>query len=230
MKVREILVGVVLLSVALSTITANPLSLPVDVKIFPRETKRTVEPAAMPLVFEDDVFSSAYYDTLAILRTGNRCSQFFGGTSTVDIFDSLIAKMHKDYFKADIGIRMTGLTENILNVQTNRAYRMFEKVELNGNGPFYRDKYSDSAQPLPGIGTYGPDTREARVLMLLHELGHTIKSDEGKWLLPNDGDDESLSRRNSVKVEKVCGEEISNLGRAAGKTAETAKAGKASHH
>lgn len=230
MKVREILVGVALFSVALSTIAASPLPLTAEVEFFPRQTNRTVDPSALPLVLEDDVFSSAYYDTLAILRARNRCSEFFGGASTVDIFDQLIARMRKDYFKADIGIRMTGPTSNILNAQTNRGYRMFEKVELNGNGPFYRSKYSDSAHTLPGIGTYGPDTREARVLMLLHELGHTIKADDGKWLLPNDGDDESLSRRNSMKVEKVCGEEISNLGRVEGKTEEMARTAVVSRH
>jgi hypothetical protein len=62
-------------------------------------------------------------------------------------------------------------------------------------------------------------------LMLLHELGHTIKSDDGKWLLPDDGGDDSLSRRNSMKIEKVCGAEISNRSRVEGKTEETAKAG-----
>ena len=230
MKIREILVGVALLSATLSTITANPLPRLTDIEIFPGETNRTVEPSALPLVREDDVFSSAYYDAVAILRAGNRCSEFFGGVSTVDILDRLIAKMHKDYFKADIGIRMTGETENILNTQTNRRYRMFENVELNGNGPFYRNTYSDSAVPLPGIGTYAPGTREARVLMLLHELGHTIKGDEGKWLLPNDGDDESLSLRNSMKIEKICGDEISNLGRVEGKAEETARAAEVSRH
>ena len=228
MKVREILIGIALLALALSSIAANPL--PVISDLFLSQPNVLVDPSALPLVLEDDVFGSAYYDTLAILRSENRCSEFFGGTSTVDIFDRLIAKMHKNYFSADIGIRMGGETENILDNQTNRRYRMFEKVELNGNGPFYKNKYSDSVRTLPGIGSYRPDTREARVLMLLHELGHTIKRDDGKWLLPNDGDDESLSRRNSLTVEKVCGEEISKLGRVEGKTDELANAAEASHH
>jgi hypothetical protein len=227
MKVREILIGVALLSVALNTIAANPLPLMAEVEIFPRETNRTLEPSALPLVLEDDVFSSAYYDTVAILGTENRCSKFFGGPSTVDIFNQIIAKMRKDYLSANVGIRMSGTTASVLDFQTNRAYRLFEKVIINGNGPFFRSKYPDSAS-LPGIGTYGPDTRQARVLMLLHELGHTIKSDEGKWLLPDDGGDESLSRRNSMKIEKVCAEEISNRSRVEGKTEETAKAGELS--
>lgn len=228
MKIREILTGIALLALALSAIAANPL--PVISDSFPSQPNVPVDPSALPLVLEDDVFGSAYYDTLAILNSENRCSEFFGGTSTVDIFDRLIAKMQKNYFSADIGIRMGGETENIFDNQTNRRYRMFEKVELNGNGPFYKNKYSDSVRSLPGIGTYGPDTREARVLMLLHELGHTIKGDDGNWLLPNDGADESLSRRNSLKVEKVCGEEISKLGRVNGKTDELANVAEASHH
>ena len=223
MKIRETLIGIALVAAVVSTSAAKPLPLILEDEVFPSEASLTVDPSASPLVLEDDVFGSAYYDALAILGSENRCSEFFGGTSTVDIFERLIAKMHKNYFSADIGIRMAGETENILNAQTNRRYRMFEKVELNANGPFYKNKYSDSARTLPGIGTYGPDTREARVLMLLHELGHTIKGDDGKWLLPNDGGDESLSRRNSLKIEKVCGGEISKLGRVEGKTEELAK-------
>jgi hypothetical protein len=200
-----------------------------DVEIFPLATNRTLEPSTLPLVVEDDVFGSAYYDTLAILSTENRCSKFFGGPSTVDIFNQIIAKMRKDYFSANVGIRMSGTTVSVHDFQTNRAYRLFEKVIINGNGPFYRSRYPGSAS-LPGIGAYGPDTREARVLMLLHELGHIVTADDGKWLLPNDGNDEKLSRHNSMEIEKICGNEIANLGRAEGKTESAAKADNVKRH
>lgn len=66
---------------------------------------------------------------------------------------------------------------------------------------------------MPGVGTFQANTREVRVLMLLHELGHVVKTDEGKWVLPDDGDDSELSRKNTRTVESVCGGEIRNLGK-----------------
>jgi len=56
------------------------------------------------------------------------------------------------------------------------------------------------------------NTREARVLMFLHELGHIVKAD-GNWRLPDDGRDAGLSRANTRKIENVCGDEIRNLGK-----------------
>jgi hypothetical protein len=231
MKVGEVLFGAAMFSVALGTIAANRLPLTSDNKILSHEAPRTVEPStALPLVQEDKVFSSAYYDTVAILSADNRCSEFFGGPSTVDIFNQIIAKMRKDYLPANIGIRMSGTTASVINTQTNRAYRLFEKVAVNGNGPFYRTKYPHSDQSLPGIGTYEPASRESRVLMLLHELGHTVKADDGEWYCRNDGKDEILSRRNSLLIEKVCGEEIANLGNTEGSIEVMAQAPASTDH
>jgi hypothetical protein len=231
MKIQKILFGLALLSVAVNTIGATPLLATVEIEVLASEANPLIEPSAnLPLVAEDDVFSSAYYDTLAILGTTNRCSEFFGGPSTIEVFNQLIAKMRKDYFSSDIGIRMSGVTSNIFNTATNRKYRLFKQVTLNGNGAFYRSKYLNSIQSLPGIGTYRSDTREARVLMLLHELGHIVTADDGKWLLPNDGNDEKLSRRNSMEIEKICGNEIAHLGRAERKTESAAKADKVKPH
>jgi hypothetical protein len=83
---------------------------------------------------------------------------------------------------------------------------------------------------LPGIGTYEPASRESRVLMLLHELGHTVKADDGEWLLPNDGKNAILSRRNSLLIEKVCGEEIASLGNTEGSIEVMAQAPASTHH
>jgi hypothetical protein len=56
-----------------------------------------------------------------------------------------------------------------------------------------------------------------------------VKTDDGKWLLPNDGEDEELSRRNSMKVEQICGEEISKLRQSEGKAEATPPAAEVSH-
>src|ERR1700682_5621342 len=143
MTVREILFGLALFSVALNTI-ANPLPLTADLKFESRVPREGTPTTDLPLVLEDNVFSSAYYDVVEILSSRNRCSEFFGDSTTIGVFNQMVAKMRKDYFSADIGIRMSGKTENILNKQTNRIYRLFEKVSLNGNGPFYRSRKFNS--------------------------------------------------------------------------------------
>jgi hypothetical protein len=49
--------------------------------------------------------------------------------------------------------------------------------------------------------------------MFLHELGHLIKGQDGKWLLPDDGQSAETSRSNSEKIEEVCKEQIRNVGK-----------------
>jgi hypothetical protein len=39
-----------------------------------------------------------------------------------------------------------------------------------------------------------------------------MKGPDGNWLLPDDGGNEELSRNNSFKIEKVCGEQITRVG------------------
>jgi hypothetical protein len=161
------------------------------------------------------VLGSAYYDTLSILSTNNACSDFFGGSAaSVDVFNRFIGKVRKDYFSASIGMRMTGSTTNMFNATTKIQYRLFERVLLNANGVFYRRRTSNVDPDLLGVGSFKPNTKEVRVLILLHELGHVMKGQDGNWLLPDDGQDEDLSRRNSRKIEEVCGDEIKKLSKA----------------
>jgi hypothetical protein len=82
------------------------------------------------------------------------------------------------------------------------------KSSINANGAFYRRANFRSEQTVPGVGSFRPNTREVRLLILLHELGHMIRGLDGNWLLPDDGGNESLSRDNSRKIEKVCGDQI----------------------
>jgi hypothetical protein len=165
------------------------------------------------LISEDKVLGSAYYDTLNILQSENRCSDFFGGTTAAGIFNELVSKIRKDSLSVDIGIRMSGLTTHIHDARTKKSYRIFEKVSLNSRGPFYRRKTTLMDPAVPRVGRFSPNTKEARVLMLLHELGHVIKGSDGRWLLPDDGHDESVSRANSNKIEDICDEQIQKLGK-----------------
>lgn len=218
MRLHQFLITTVLVSLALSTARAVAPTDPKDaarpdaaidssftangnVRV-PLATVRT------RLIAEDKVMASAYYDTLSILSTFNRCSDFFGGpAAAVDIFNRMIGQVEKDYFSAAIGMEMSGITMNFSNAETQAEFRLFDKVMLNVNGPFYRRVSGSDGR----VGSFSPSTREARVLIFLHELGHVVKGPDGKWLLPNDGDDGALSRRNSTTVEKICGNEIKGL-------------------
>jgi hypothetical protein len=49
------------------------------------------------------------------------------------------------------------------------------------------------------------------MLMMLHELAHLVKGDDGKWLIPDDGDDPYLSAQNTRTVEKHCYDTIRDV-------------------
>lgn len=164
-----------------------------------------------PLIAEDKIVATAYYDTLSILSAPNECSDFFGGPDAIEIFNGFISRLRRGFFSSSIGIRMSGSTMNVVNAKTRKQYRLFDKVQINGNGPFYRKKYTNAQAFVSGIGKFGANTNEARVLMFLHELGHVVKGESGKWLLPDDGADDSRSRENTKKIEDVCGQQIQNL-------------------
>jgi hypothetical protein len=223
MRLREFLFGTVLMSIALVTTKASAPTFPGEDCIpdyaYDGEsiavTSTTVPPPSVPspLISEDKVLGSAYYDTVNILSSENRCSEFFGGPTSVDIFNELVGKIRKHSLSLGVAMRMSGTTTNIHDTKTKRNYRTFDKVSLNSNGPFYRRKIAPWQPTVPMVGRFAPNTQEARVLILLHELGHVMKGSDGQWLLPDDGKDEGLSRANSYKIEDVCESEINNLGK-----------------
>lgn len=222
MRLRELLFGTALMSLALVTTKASAPAPAEECRPdFADDTRSVAEArpsvpppsAPSPLVSEDKVLGSAYYETLTILSSNNRCSDFFGGPESVDIFNHLVSKIRKSVLSVGIGMRMSGPTTNIYDFRTNKKYRIFDKVSLNSNGPFYRKKTAVWELTVPKVGTFEPNTKEARVLILLHELGHLMKGSDGHWLLPDDGKDEGLSRANSYKIEDICQHEIASLGK-----------------
>ena len=167
--------------------------------------------AASPLASQDKLFASAYFGALSILAANNECSDFFGGPAATEVFTQLMGKVSKNSLPALVAMNMNGLTVQVTNARTKSKYRLFDKVLINSNGAFYRNRVPVSLAPIPGVGSFQANTNEVRVLMLLHELGHAIKGDDGNWLLPDDGKDSGLSRRNSEKIEDVCGRQIKSL-------------------
>src|SRR6266576_6131700 len=88
-----------------------------------------------------------------------------------------------------------------------------DKASLNSGGPFYRQQTPLGGSLIAGVGSFRANSREARVLMLLHELGHLMKGADGKWLLPDDGKSMADSLKNTRTVESVCGDQIRALGK-----------------
>jgi hypothetical protein len=66
---------------------------------------------------------------------------------------------------------------------------------------------------VPPVANYQPNTRQTRLAVLLHELGHLVRGADKKWLLVDDGKDLGLSIRNTEHVVDVCREEIESVTR-----------------
>lgn len=213
MKLRDIFVLVAVIGLTMVQVKATALVDDFEARRIARLSS-LLPPIPSPLIEKDSVLRSAYYDTLSILIEDNRCSRFYGGSATaIEVFTRFFERARTDYLSSGIGLRMSDGPITMLNAQTNLSYRVFERISINKNGPFYKRSVSTSYAHIPGVGSFQADTREVRALMLLHELGHLIKGPNGEWLLPDDGKDQDLSMKNSRKVEEVCGEQIRDLGR-----------------
>lgn len=221
MRLRELLICTGLLSLGLVNVNATPpvfnaeLEQPVKTTL-PNAVATSMSvplpPVPSPLIEEDRVLGEAYYNTLGILSGDNACSDFFGGAErSIAVFNTFMSRVKKDYLARSIGMRMSGSITTGVNLLTKTKFRLFDKVTINANGPFYRKKISPTDASVPRLGGFEPNTKEVRVLILLHELGHLMKGDDGSWLLPDDGKAEDLSRNNSHKIEDVCGEQIKDL-------------------
>ena len=107
---------------------------------------------------------------------------------------------------------MSGASTVTRNAKTGLTYRTFAKAEINQKGAFFKTKLFPEEPTVPAIGSFRSATNEARVLMLLHELGHMILGGDGRWLLRDDGGNDQESASNTDIVEKVCGREIRMIG------------------
>lgn len=157
------------------------------------------------------LIDSAHSDARNILGEDNSCSRFFGGSrDSIYVLGKLAGQMQPVKVAIpQVGIRMTGKVREIQNVQTGLKYRLFENVLVNVNGPFYR--VSCHLGFFAHFGGFAPNTREIRVMMLLHELGHMMRGTDGNWLIPDDGNNWTLSAHNTLLIEEKCGDHIREL-------------------
>lgn len=168
----------------------------------------SLQPLSLPDVSKLSPLDKAYLDAYSILREDNACSRFYGGFAAIEVLNQLTRQLKPVYLNKSIGLRMTGKISYAMNNTTKLSYRTFENAQLNTNGPFYRTSIFPVDSTIPRVGEYSPNTREARLTILLHELGHMIQRPDGEWVLPNDGDDPGTSRSNTQKVIEVCREQI----------------------
>ncbi len=179
----------------------------------PVEAVPAPHPKPLALKGQGALYRAAYMDTYRILTAPGDCRTFFGGAVAVEAFNDLSTQLRtKPLENRGIGMMMAGETRNVILNTTGRAYRLFERATLNSRGAFFHERLTPLGAIVPHVGSFAPNTREARVLMLLHELGHLIRQRDGQWLIPNDGGDVELSTRNTALVEQVCGREIKALG------------------
>ena len=190
---------------------------PEDTSERARAEAAAAKPLAVPTPLEgiagDPFYRKAYADVYRILSAENECSSFYGGPARAALVFNKFAERLRPGRLSEVrtGSRMSGGDISVVHAPTGQTYRLFEQAVLNTEGPFYRRQMSSGVSPMPGIGKFGPGTREARALILLHELGHLVRGADGRWLLKDDGHDSSLSARNTDLVENRCGAQIRAL-------------------
>jgi len=153
----------------------------------------------------------AYLDAYNILENDNSCGRFFGRGSSIVLGEMVVKLRQQTILDTRIGIRMSGTFDNLVEPVGGMSYRLFEHAELNSLGAFYRSKTFPSQPFIPNMGSFPPNTRQARTIILLHELAHLIRAQNESWLIPDDGSSAELSRRNTATIEFQCGQEIRSL-------------------
>ena len=174
----------------------------------------TSETPPQPLVFshKDWELTQAYSDVFKILSDENTCSDFYGGPrKATTVLNSFVPLVESHRLLKELSFLMTGRPRIIHNPITGLSYRLFDKATVNSDGSFYHRRL-DSLHRFPAdVGSFLPGTRQARALILLHELGHLIEREDHSWLLPDDGHDGAQSARNTLLVQHACRVQLESL-------------------
>src|SRR5262252_7835949 len=189
-----------------------PLPYPAPARAESKNNDAVPELLPLPDSHKLSVIQSAYLDVYSILSNDNSCSDFFGGPRSIQALNKFLLQLRASYLDRRISIRMSGSMSFYENTTTNLSYRLFEKVEVNSAGPFFQSRRAVGAT-VPLVGTFQPNTREARATILLHELGHLIRRADNSWLLVDDGNDTAKSENNTDRVLKACRAQIASLHR-----------------
>lgn len=154
-----------------------------------------------------------YEDTRRILAENNTCSRFYGGPRpAVEVLTRLVNQLEVGLLRdSRTGIQMSGVFTYATQSEAGIEYRQFARAVINTRGPFLKAKVFPAEPLVPPFGGFRPNTREVRVLVLLHELAHLIKGKDGRWLIPDDGHAPELSAENTSLVASHCRQQIVSL-------------------
>ena len=152
----------------------------------------------------------AFIGAVNALEQDSSCSRFYGGPEvSVRVLSALVDRLHAQPMEdLGTGITMSGGYTCYFNARGEVTYRLFEDAYINYNGPFYRTKSPLTDRSVPPVGSFPPNTRESRILILLHELAHLLTGPHGNWLIPDDGNNPALSSQNTLTIEARCGDQI----------------------
>jgi hypothetical protein len=163
-----------------------------------------------------DKIARARQQALLILQVPNACSAWFqeSDPDAAEIFRSLHYELDRQGTSHMVRVRTEfGVShfKHPWGAMSDENGGRDSNIFLNANGPFFaqQSRVTDSATIIRptwhrlNVGFYDGDTNEARVTILLHELGHII----GR--LPEDNDSwDGRSSRNTLEVLQHCGTEI----------------------
>ncbi len=102
------------------------------------------------------LIEKAYLDALTILKEDNSCSRFYGGSSAIGGLNGLVRRLTPTHLDRLIAVRMKGETSRVRDYLTGRAFRLFQKTEVNLSGPFFRGNTSLYEARIPFIGLFPP--------------------------------------------------------------------------
>ena len=149
--------------------------------------------------------TQSYADVFKILSSRNSCSSFYGGprAATTVLNDFFLLVRSRELF-LEVSFQMAGKPRMIYDHSARVFYRLFDTTFVNTNGSFYQRRLDPMRKVPFDVGDFRPGTRQARALILLHELGHLIRGENGAWLIPDDGFDFQQSHANSLHIQEVC--------------------------
>jgi hypothetical protein len=155
----------------------------------------------------------AFRDAISILSRSNSCSRYYGDPKTAaEVLRLLVIQFELHLLRdSRTGIEMSGNFTYFDQTEKHGGYRLFAAATINTRGPFLKARVFPAEPYVPPVGSFLPNTREARVLMLLHELAHLMKGQNGGWLIPDDGNAPALSKQNTAIIESKCKAQILSL-------------------
>jgi len=154
----------------------------------------------------------AYSDVFKILSDENECSSFYGGSRVATtVLHDFFTHIKAQPLSSEVSFQMAGRPRLLRDTATGTRYRVFDTAMVNTEGSFYKRRPFALDRFPPDVGIFGPGTRRARALILLHELGHLIEGNDGTWLLPDDGLNGPKSKANTLRVQQACSAQLKSL-------------------